>query len=350
MKAKRRREGKPVVVGLDVGGAHLKAARVEAGEIVAAMTVAMPLWHGMGRLHAAFGRASSLFAGADRFAVTMTGELSDLFADRAAGVRALLDAVASHVPSAATSVYAVPSGFCDPAAAAARPLEVASANWHATAAFLARRAGEALFVDMGSTTTDLVALHDGKVANRGFTDAERLASGELVYTGFTRTVPFAVAQEAPVDGVLTPLMNEFFASMADVHRILGVLDIADDRQATADGRDSSVAASTARLARMLGRDAAELDAEAWRAVARWFSERQLRALHDAAVGVASALASAAPLVGAGSGRWQVERLAARLERPFVDAATLFPARLTSPAEVSSAAPACAAALLLLDAA
>ena len=204
---------------------------------------------------------------------------------------------------------------------------------------------------MGSTTTDLVALHDGKVANRGFTDAERLASGELVYTGFTRTVPFAVAQEAPVDGVLTPLMNEFFASMADVHRILGVLD--DRRRPPSHGRrpaNSSVAASTARLARMLGRDAAELDAEEWRAVARWFSERQLRALHDAAVRVASALASAAPLVGAGSGRWQVERLAARLERPFVDAATLFPARLTSPAEVSSAAPACAAALLLLDAA
>ena len=49
-------------------------------------------------------------------------------------------------------------------------------------------------------------------------------TGELVYTGFTRTFLFGVASSAPVRGRLTPLMNEYFASIADVHRIMGVLD------------------------------------------------------------------------------------------------------------------------------
>ena len=46
---------------------------------------------------------------------------------------------------------------------------------------------------MGSTTTDLVPIVGGRVAARGYTDAERLAAGELVYTGATRTFLMAVA-------------------------------------------------------------------------------------------------------------------------------------------------------------
>ena len=85
-----------------------------------------------------------------------------------------------------------------------------------------------------------------------------MLSGELVYTGFTRTFLFGVASSAPVRGRLTPLMNEYFASIADVHRILGVLDEKDDKHPSADGKEKTVAGSIARLARMVGRDAADL--------------------------------------------------------------------------------------------
>ena len=80
-------------------------------------------------------------------------------------------------------------------------------------------------------------------------------------------------------------------------------------------------------------------------MAAWFSERQLRLLHDAAVRVAAPLAAAAPVVAAGSGRWQVARLAARLERPLIAFADLVPCRPAAAADVASAAPACAVALL-----
>ena len=164
--------------------------------------------------------------------------------------------------------------------------DVASANWHATAALVARLVGDALFVDMGSTTTDLIPVKAGAIANEGYTDAERLLTGELVYTGFTRTFLFGVASSAPVRGRLTPLMNEYFASIADAHRIIGVLDESDDKHPAADGKEKTVDGSIARLARMVGRDAADLTPPEWRDVACWFSEQQLRKVHDAAFRVA----------------------------------------------------------------
>ena len=43
-----------VVIGWDVGGAHLKGARAEQGRLVAAMQIASPLWQGLSRLDEAF--------------------------------------------------------------------------------------------------------------------------------------------------------------------------------------------------------------------------------------------------------------------------------------------------------
>ncbi|WP_292524755.1 hypothetical protein [Mesorhizobium sp.] len=97
-----------------------------------------------------------------------------------------------------------------------------------------------------------------------------------------------------------------------------MLDEKDDRHASADGKEKTVDGSIARLARMIGRDAAELTLPEWREVARWFSEQQLRKIHDAASLVAWPMARDVPIVGAETGRWQIRQLAERIERRFVD--------------------------------
>jgi (4-(4-[2-(gamma-L-glutamylamino)ethyl]phenoxymethyl)furan-2-yl)methanamine synthase len=338
-------KGKDIVAGFDIGGAHLKAARVEHGRVVGAVTVPTPLWQGLDTLVTALVETAPLHVDADLKVFTMTGELSDIFASRDAGVAALLEMIERQFPSGAKLVYAGRSGFVAFADAGRLAIDVASANWHATAALVARLTDDGLFVDMGSTTTDLIAIRDGRVGNAGYTDAERLLTGELVYTGFTRTFLFVLASHAPVRGRFSPLMNEYFASMADVHRILGVLDEKDDKHPSADGKEKSIAGSTARLARMIGRDAADLDPAEWLDIARWFSEQQLRMMHDAAFRVAGRLPAHAPVVGAGTGRWQIRRLAARLERDFIDFADIIPAADAARGEASSAAPAAAVALL-----
>ena len=338
-------KGNSIVAGFDIGGAHLKVTRAENGRIVDVVTIATPLWLGIDKLTSALREAAPLHAGADVNAFTMTGELSDVFPSRHAGVTALLELIAEHFPAGRNLIYAGRSGFVGIEQAALLSTDVASANWHATAALVARLVGEGLFVDMGSTTTDLIPVRAGAIAAEGYTDAERLLTGELVYTGFTRTFLFGVASSAPVRGRLTPLMNEYFASIADAHRVMGVLDERDDKHPAADGKEKTVDGSTARLARMLGRDAADLTPPEWRDVACWFSEQQLRKVHDAAFRVAAGLGTDKPVVGAGTGRWQVRRLAARLERPFIDFARIVPAADAVRSEASNAAPAAAVALL-----
>jgi probable H4MPT-linked C1 transfer pathway protein len=313
------------IAGFDVGGAHLKFTLVEDGKVVHAETFATPLWLGMDTLTKAFAEAAPKCTDCDLAVFTMTGELADVFSSRADGVKALVGHIREGIPVAQKQIYAGQSRFVGLHDAELLPTDVASANWHASASLVAKLKGNALFVDMGSTTTDIIAVKDGAVANRGYTDAGRLATGELVYTGFTRTFLFGVASTALVKGDFTPLMNEYFASAADVHRIMGVLDEADDRHDTADHKEKTVAASIARLARMVGRDADELSGREWLEVARWFSEQQLRMVHDAALRVASVLEDGLPVVGAGTGRWQIRRLAARLERPYIDYADVLPA-------------------------
>jgi probable H4MPT-linked C1 transfer pathway protein len=249
------------------------------------------------------------------------------------------------------AVYGGPEGWLAPEAARDRAEAVGSANWHASASVLAGLRGACLFCDMGSTTTDVIPIAGGKVLTRSYSDGERLAAGELVYTGAVRTFLMAVAERVPFRGAWAPLMNEYFASMADVYRILGVLPESADRHATADRRDKSAEASCARLARMIGRDAAEADHGEWRRLAAFFAEAQLRRIHDAALQVLSSasLPDDAPVVGAGSGGFVLRRLADRLGRPYDEWERVIPARPEAARMAGICAPAAAVGLLLASA-
>jgi probable H4MPT-linked C1 transfer pathway protein len=336
-----------VVLGFDVGGAHLKAARVEDGRVVGAVEIACPLWQGIDRLDAAFAEALKALGEAPQNAVTMTGELCDIFPTRAEGV-AKLSAKMNALAAGEVRFYGGSEGWFTAAGATGKSDAVASANWHATASLAERARPNALFIDMGSTTTDIVPIAGGKVVARGKTDAARMQAGELVYTGATRTFLMAVAPRVPFKGAWTPVMAEYFASMADVYRVLGVLPENADLHATADGREKTAAASAMRLARMIGRDVGEGEGWEWKNLAAFFAEAQLRTMHDAAVQVLSAahLPADAPVVAAGTGRFVVEKLAARLGRRCEkwEALVAADAKLTS--AVSDCAPAVAVALLL----
>src|SRR4029077_16825903 len=301
-----------VVIGWDIGGVHLKAVRAEDGRIVKAAQYASPLRSGTGLLEDAFLQARKDMGRGDRNVITMTGELADIFTSRQDGVEQLSSIAERALGN--VSIYAGPTGFVTGPDARHHSEQIASANWHASAAVIARRRKAALFIDVGSTTTDVVPIAEGKIVARGYTDAQRLATGELIYTGLVRSFVMATAQSAPLNGLWTTLINENFATMADVHRILGTLPAGVDLMATADGREKSIAASRARLARMLGSDAANADSKSWDLLARWFAEAQIRAIVDAVMLVTSSCisTSAAPVIAAGIGVGVVAEVARRL--------------------------------------
>jgi probable H4MPT-linked C1 transfer pathway protein len=335
------------VIGWDIGGAHLKAVRAENGRIVAATQIPSPLRLGIASVSRAFTQAKAALGPADRHAVTMTGELADTFRSRRDGVDALVTSAMTELDGAPVTLYAGRVGFIRPEQAARHAEDIASANWHASAAYVAQHHGTALFADMGSTTTDLVPTLNGLVVACGYSDAERLGAGELAYTGLVRSSLMSVARHAPVCGQLTPLINEHFATMADVHRILHKLPEGADQMTTADGRDKSVAASRARLARMVGRDAEDDDAGWLDELARWFAEQQIRIVMDAAMLVLSrhSLPHETPVVGAGIGTAVLEEVTRRLGRPYVSFEALLDVSADARQWASHCAPAAALALL-----
>jgi (4-(4-[2-(gamma-L-glutamylamino)ethyl]phenoxymethyl)furan-2-yl)methanamine synthase len=332
-----------VVIGWDIGGAHLKAARVKNGRVEAVVQAATPLWLGLDSLDAAFDALCAQLGRSDRHVITMTGELCDAFPSRREGVAGLAAIAANHLAPAAPSLYAGRAGFVELGEAASHAADIASANWHASAALVALKLPDALFIDIGSTTADIIPVVAGQVAAVGYSDAERLASGELVYTGMARSFVMSLASRAPFRGAWTPLMNEYFASSADVHRVLGDLPDGADKMATADGREKSVEASRARLARMIGREADEGVAAEWERLAAWFAEAQVRDITDAALLRLSRndVPAAAPVVAAGVGESVGAEVARRLRRPCLGFSSL----IAAPQEASHCAPAVAVALL-----
>lgn len=300
------------VIGWDIGGVHLKAVRAEDSRIVRAAQYASPLRGGTGRLVEAFAQARGEMGRAECNVITMTGELADTFHSRADGVEQLAMLAARELGD--VSIYAGPRGFVRPEDARLHYMEIASANWHAAATLAAKRLADALFIDLGSTTTDIIPIAGNKVAARGYTDLQRLAAGELVYTGLVRGFVMATADRAPLRGAWTPLINENFATMADVHRILGTLPAGSDLMVTADGREKTLEASRARLARMVGCDASDADDTTWHQLAQWFAEAQTRTITDAAMLVASACTGTAPIVAAGIGLGTIAEVARRLQR------------------------------------
>lgn len=340
------------VVGWDVGGAHLKGCLLEAGRVVDVAQWPCALWKGMAHLDAAVAAALARWPRAldsgTRHAATMTGEMVDLFADREQGVVRLADALAGSL-GPDLRLYAGAAGFVPPHAAERHWRTIASANWQATAAVLAARVGDALLLDIGSTTTDVIALRRGQVASRRLDDAGRLSSGELVYQGVVRTPLCALAPRVPFEGELVNVMNEFFATTADVYRLTGELDPAHDQDATADDQGKGPLATHRRLARMIGRDARDAGEAAWLALAATWRALQLADIESqvARVAAAAGLADDAPLIGAGCGAFLAADIARRAGRRFRRFSDVLPAAAGAARWADVCAPAVAVAALAL---
>ena len=339
-----------LVVGWDVGGAHLKAALARDGRILDAMQVACALWQGLDRLDAALDAMLARWPDAHRaaHAATMTGELADCFEHRQHGVASIAGRLAACL-GMRLRWFDAGGGWIEAAHVDRHWARIASANWLATARWLASRAADALLVDVGSTTTDLVPIAGGVVVALGNDDATRLTHGELVYHGVARTPLCAFGPRIEFGGVERNVMNELFATAADVYRLTGELDEAHDAHPAPDGAGKDRAATQRRLARMIGLDGRDGSDDDWLRFARYWRARQLDLLVGNAARVVEgrSVAADAPVIGAGCGDFLARALAASMRRRYRSIDDLMPidgdATLRAWARV--AAPSVAVALL-----
>lgn len=336
-----------MISGWDIGGAHLKAARCDTnGNNIQVIQVPCPLWQGIEYLEQAIEAIlEKLDSHNDLTAITMTGELVDIFANRQTGVAEILKCVANYISSDNMKVYGAQAGWLSPEQTQLQWQMVASRNWQASASLAASYQQNGIFIDIGSTTCDIIVLSNGQASPRGTTDLERQTTRELLYTAAIRTPLISLCQSAPFNGESVSLAAEVFATTADVWILLEQLDPASIQDHSADEKPWKKEFCATRIARLLGTDAEQAPLEQWQQLAQWFAQQQCHLINQAVLHVISAhtdLPKNAPIIGAGVGRFIAKQCAQQLNRPYQDFHDLL--AIPQP-EASDHAPAIAVALL-----
>ena len=342
------------IVGWDIGGAHIKAAVLESdGQVSQVFQLPCPLWKGLDYLIQAVRQIQNQINHADCLhAITMTGELVDLFEGRDQGVEQIIQTMKNCLVDNQILIYAGLEGFVSIDRLAKKHYaSIASANWLASSSYAASQLAEGLFVDIGSTTTDLLIVSGHQLKALGLTDYERMVSDELVYTGIVRTPVMAIAQTASFLGNHIGLMAEYFATMADVYRLTGELNEAHDQAETADGGEKTVLASAQRLSRMTGYEFSNKDIVLWKQFAENIKSQQKNKILQACQRQLSRqlISDNAVFIGAGVGRFLVKQIADDLGYAYRDFTDLIDVKYENNSiDVADCAPAVAVALLALS--
>ena len=281
------------ILGLDIGGANIKAADATGR----AVSRPFAIWRQPEQLKDQIASILKSFPQTQRLALTMTAELADCFSTKSEGVRFIIDAVENSIDASVSSRAVVNSSlvqpprfnlmtwttdarFVSPDEARESPMRVAAANWHALATWSMKFApsGSGVLIDIGTTTTDIIPFKDGKPVPLGLTDVSRLQSGELSYSGVSRTPLCAVAHSVPFQNGYCSLASEVFATTLDVHLLLG--DIAENSQEldTANGKPATKQAAHDRIVRMLCCDRDEVSFEQAVQMARFLADVQRQRL------------------------------------------------------------------------
>lgn len=313
------------ILGLDIGGANIKAAD-DTGR---AVSHPFAIWRSPERLGEEVASILAQFPDTGLVAVTMTAELADCFTTKSEGVRFIIGKIETAVENSGTHgdllnvafntpnqlpvlVWTTDGRFVGASAAKEQPSKVAAANWHALATWSGKQFachGTGLLVDIGSTTTDIIPLWDGKPVPLGDTDLTRLQSGELSYSGIRRTPLCAIAHSVPFRDGYCSFAAELFATTLDVYLLTGQISEHELDCDTANGKPAMKVTAWDRVARMLCCDRDEISFEESVHIARFLADVQRQRLAGSLERVVHRLdAPCQSVVVSGSGEFLATRL------------------------------------------
>ncbi len=268
------------ILALDIGGANIKSACNDGWTCSDAFAV----WQNREGLSEALlhviEKSEQGKKKINTILVTMTAELCDCYESKEQGVNHVLDCLTKAADDREIWVYLTGGMFVRVDQAKQRYLLAGASNWDA----LGRCAGQiyhqgrVLVMDMGSTTTDLILLKEGKVLTQGRNDLERLKYGELVYVGCRRTALMALGGQVEIESpdqkqqIVFNVMAEHFADMDDVLILLGIKKPSADDFTSADGRARDVQGAWGRVVRMIGGDRQMVDLKMAKKIALGFLE------------------------------------------------------------------------------
>lgn len=248
------------VIGWDIGGANTKAALIKTKNdklySIKILKKYFPIWKEPKKLVAVlFEMKNSLtLHQPNSMGLTMTAELSDVFQTKREGVNFILNSVLKAFHKTPLSILSTKGNLISIKEAKTNPLDVASANWVATGWLVSKKIRNCIIIDVGSTSTSIIPLLDGKIFAQGYTDFEKLKVGELVYTGSLRTNIASIVKSIPLGEDIINVSSELFSQTGDVHLLLGLISEEDYSVETPDKRGKTKKDAMRRLARVVCAD------------------------------------------------------------------------------------------------
>ena len=247
------------IAGFDIGGANTDLAIIdfEKGEIknIEVDFEYLPMWSNNDDLsHVLIELIEKIcpVSEIDAVGISMTAELVDAYDTKKEGV---LDVVRKCEETFTCPIaYVGVDGMLSKEEIEKTPLKAAAANWIATAQIATLISDNCIFIDTGSTTTDIIPIRDAKECAIGKSDFDRSATGELVYTGTLRTNLASFLDKVELNGKEYRVASELFAQTADVYMVLDLITEKDYICDTFDGEGKSKIDCARRIARVVCAD------------------------------------------------------------------------------------------------
>ena len=295
------------IIGWDIGGAHIKAAKIDFKKKTSKTTqIYSPIWKNINYLKKTITLIKKKLGKTNYHAITMTAELSDIFPDRKNGVKYVVN-LSSKILGEKNIFFYSKKSFLKKKSAIKKHFELNSMNWHATASFISNFFPNCILVDIGSTTTDVIPIKNKEIISKGVSDYQRLKSNELVYLGVLRTPIQSVEKKKN-------LINENFANLSDVYRVLNKIPHAVDLLPTLDNKTKNKHDSARRIARIFGKDYKKKHFLKWKEIAYKIQKKHLKILKSAIkeIKIKKKL-NAVPIIGAGIGEFLVREASKQKE-------------------------------------
>ena len=273
------------IAGFDIGGANTDLAIIdfEKGEIknIEVDFEYLPMWSNNDDLsHVLIELIEKIcpVSEIDAVGISMTAELVDAYDTKKDGV---LDVVRKCEETFTCPIaYVGVDGMLSKEEIEKTPLKAAAANWIATAQIATLISDNCIFIDTGSTTTDIIPIRDAKECAIGISDFDRSATGELVYTGTLRTNLASFLDKVELNGKEYRVASELFAQTADVYMVLDLITEKDYICDTFDGEGKSKIDCARRIARVVCADLEMLSMEDIVEMSEFSHQKQVEQIAD----------------------------------------------------------------------
>ncbi|WP_407413607.1 hydantoinase/oxoprolinase family protein [Methanobrevibacter sp.] len=273
------------VAGFDIGGANTDLAVIDfdGGDIknIEVDFAYLPMWSNnddLSRVLLELIENICPVSEIDAVGISMTAELVDAYDTKKDGV---LDVVEKCEKTFGCPIaYVGIDGMMSKEEIEKTPLKAAAANWIATAQIATLISDNCIFVDTGSTTTDIIPIKNGKECAIGKSDFDRSATGELVYTGTLRTNLASFLDKVELNGKEYRVASELFAQTADVFTVLDLISEDDYVCDTFDGEGKSKIECAKRIARVVCADLEMLTMEDIIEMSKFIHQKQVEQIAD----------------------------------------------------------------------